>query len=121
MKNNLQSIIAKAKEITQSGLPFMEGREKGEMDRLVGEVYTIKEYGYLEGEDGEFVVFLVEEDKENFYFGGSVITDNMKKLDDVLKEDEIAELLETGITILCEKKKSKNKRDYVKCTFFPEN
>jgi hypothetical protein len=112
---NKLDLIKKTKEITASGLPFMEGKEKTELDE--GLLYVVKEYGYLESEDGEFVVVA---DDTTFAFGGSVITENFKKLDEQLTESERTELLKDGIEMLIKKKKSKNKRDYTFCEFFPE-
>lgn len=113
---NKLDLIRKAKEITMSGLPFMEGKEKTELGN--GQLYCVKEYGYLKSEDGDFVVVA---DEKTFAFGGSVLTDNFRKLEDQLTESEISELLADGIEILITKKKSKvNKREYTACEFFPE-
>lgn len=108
-------LIKKAQEITASGLPFMEGKEKVELED--GGLYVVKNYGYLESEDGEFVVIA---DDTTFAFGGSVITDNFKKLDASLDGTEIAELLQEGIEIGIKKKISKGKRIYTVCEFFPK-
>lgn len=108
-------LIKKAQEITASGLPFMEGKEKVELED--GALYVVKNYGYLESEDGEFVVIA---DDTTFAFGGSVITDNFKKLDSSLDGTEIAELLKEGIEIGIKKKISKGKRSYTVCEFFPK-
>ena len=114
-KINKLELIKKAQEITASGLPFMEGKEKVELED--GSLYVVKNYGYLESEDGEFVVLA---DDTTFAFGGSVITDTFKKLDATLDGTEIAELLADGIEIGIKKKKSKNKRDYTTCELFPQ-
>jgi hypothetical protein len=108
-------LIKKAQEITASGLPFMDGKEKVELED--GSLYLVKNYGYLESEDGEFVVVA---DDTTFAFGGSVVTDSFKKLDASLDGTEIAELLKDGIEIGITKKKSKNKREYTTCEFFPQ-
>jgi predicted Mrr-cat superfamily restriction endonuclease len=114
-KKSKLDLIKKMKEITASGLPFMEGKEKVELDE--GLLYVVKDYGYLESEDGEFVVIA---DDTTFAFGGSVITETFKKLDESMSKEDIAELLAYGIEMLIKKKKSKNKRDYTVCEFFPE-
>jgi hypothetical protein len=115
MKQNLKELIAKAKEITASGLPLMEGKAK--VDFVDGEIYTVKEYGYLEGDNGDFVVVA---DKDTFAYGGSVVTEAFKGLDEKLTEDEIHELLSEGIPMKISKKKSKNGRKYTTCEFFPQ-
>jgi hypothetical protein len=112
---NKLDLIKKAQEITASGLPFMEGKQKVELED--GSLYVVKNYGYLESEDGNFVVVA---DDTTFAFGGSVVTDAFKKLDASLDGSEIEELLKDGIEIGIKKKKSKNKRDYTTCEFFPK-
>lgn len=114
-KINVQELIKKAQEITASGLPFMEGKDKVELED--GGLYIVKNYGYLESEDGDFVVL---SDETTFAFGGSVITDNFKKLDASLDGTEIEELLKEGIEIAIKKKISKGKRSYTVCEFFPK-
>lgn len=116
-KIDIQKLKAKANEITASGLPFMEGKEKIEL--MDGSLYVVKQYGYLESTDGDFVVVA---DDTTFAFGGSVITENFKKLDEQFTSEEITELLKEGIEMEITKKKSKtNKRDYTVCEFFPTN
>ena len=112
---NKIELLKKVKEITASGLPFMEGKDKVELTD--GMLYVVKNYGYLESEGGDFVVVA---DDTTFAFGGSVITDAFKKLDEQLDGTEIEELLKDGIEIGISKRKSKNKRDYTTCEFFPE-
>lgn len=115
MKQAKMDLIARAKEITASGLPLMEGKTK--TDFVDGEVYTVKEYGYLEGDNGDFVVVA---DKDTFAYGGSVVTEAFKGLDEKLTQEEIEELLQDGIPMKISKKKSKNGRKYTTCEFFPQ-
>ena len=114
-KINLDVLKSKVKEITASGLPFMEGKIKIELED--GMLFTVKNYGYLESEDGDFVVIA---DDTSFAFGGSVVTDAFKKLDVAIDGTEIEELLKDGIEIEISKKTSKNKRAYTTCEFFPQ-
>lgn len=114
-KINLDVLKSKVKEITASGLPFMEGKEKIELED--GMLFVVKNYGYLESEDGDFVVIA---DETSFAFGGSVVTDAFKKLDAAIDGTEIEELLKDGIEIEISKKTSKNKRSYTTCEFFPQ-
>lgn len=102
-------------------LPFMEGKDKGEMERLIDTPCTLREFGFLkdntDGADKEYVCFIVDEDPQHFFFGGQVLTDNLRQLDAEGYHDEIAE---HGLPVLFEKKKSKNKREYTTVTFYPE-
>lgn len=102
-------------------LPFMEGKEKGEMDRIVGEPFTINNFGFLQdNSDGvvkEYVCFTVAEDTQHFYFGGQVLTENLKELEEDGYREEIEK---EGLPVLFDKKKSKNKREYTTVTFYPQ-
>jgi hypothetical protein len=116
-KINRAELIKKAQEITASGLPFMEGKDKIELED--GQLYIVKYFGYLEADGHDFVVI---GDDTTFAFGGQVITDNFKKLEQQFTEDEISQLLVDGIDIEIRKVKSRtNKRDYTACTFFPSD
>lgn len=64
-----------------SGVPFMQGREKHSIKELYGMQVSIDEHGYLNGKNGEFVVFTIQGDDTAFFFGNSVITELMKDID----------------------------------------
>lgn len=108
MKNNL---LARLEKVMSNNIPFMDGREKG--DQILNEELTIIDYGFLTGEDGEFIVYITREHEDLFFFGGSVMTEKFKELETVFSEEEMAELMEMGVTIKLVEKKSKNKRKYV--------
>jgi hypothetical protein len=127
MAKNLKSLKDRAKEFSIL-LPFMENKEKGDMERLQGGTFTINEYGFLKdtskGKEKEYVCFTVKEDPQNFYFGGQVLTENLKQLED---EGYHETIVKEGLPTLFEKKKSKNKdpetgifMTYTNTTFFPE-
>ena len=117
MSDMKKSLKDRAREFTVQ-LPFMDGREKGDTDELVGQVSTITDYGFLKGEDDrEYVVFIVAERSGVFYFGGTVLTDQMQQLEAEGYHDEI---IEDGLPMLMTKKQSKNKRTYVNVEFYPE-
>ena len=100
-------------------LPCMEGREKGDAKELVGQVSTIADYGFLKGEDDrEYAVFIVAERSGVFYFGGTVLTDQLQQLEaEGYHEDIVAE----GLPMLMTEKKSKNNRGYINVEFYPED
>jgi hypothetical protein len=116
----MKSLKDRAKEFSIL-LPFMEGREKGELDRIINTPVTINDYGFLhdnsKGDDKEYVCFTIKEDPQNFYFGGQVLTENMKELEEDGYKDAI---LEEGLPVLLSKRKSKNKKEYTTVTFYPE-
>lgn len=117
-KNLLKS---KIKEITASGLPFMEGRTQLDVDKILGQTVTVEEYGYLRGDNGDYVVLVLEEYPQFFMYGASVVTQAFKELDEMLTPKEKEEVLKEGLTFSIEERKSKNKFTYHKITFFPDD
>ena len=117
MSNARKSLKDRAKEFTVM-LPFMDGREKADAKELLGQVSTISDYGFLKGEDDrEYVAFIVKERSGKFYFGGTVLTDQMQQLEAEGYHDEI---VADGLPMLMEEKKSKNNRTYTNVVFYPE-
>lgn len=112
MKFNANAIINQLKEsMNMEGIPFMEGRTPNEL--VEGEVMTLCDYGFIDGKDGKYVVFMTKEDDKHFYFGGLVLTELCEQLDEY-SDDEISAVLDQGIQFTTEKKKSKNGRMYTK-------
>lgn len=114
----LKSLRERAKEFDVR-LPFMEGRNKGETQELLGQDSTIVDYGFLPNEAGEaYAVFIVKERSDKFYFGGTVITDRLMQLDQEGYHDAI---VAEGLPIRMSEKKSKNNRNFINVVFFPED
>ena len=114
---NIKSLKDRAKEFSVQ-LPFMEGREKGDSKDLIGQVSTIVDYGFLKGDTGhDYVVFIVKERKDKFYFGGQVLTDQMGQLE---AEGYHETIVDEGLPMLMTEKKSKNNRSYANVEFYPE-
>lgn len=116
-----QNIIAQIRGITASGLPFMEGLDKGETSELLGHTVNVIEYGYMNGDDGEYVVFLIKENEEQFFFGSTVVTSAFKQLDATIQPEVLKEILELGLPIKLSERQSKSKRKYIKVDFYPNN
>lgn len=118
MENMRKSLKDRAKEFSVQ-LPFMEGRDKGDANELVGQVSTIIDYGFLKGDDGrDYAVFITKERSKHFYFGGTVLTDQLQQLEAEGYHDAI---VEEGLPMLLSQKRSKNNRSYVNVEFYPEN
>jgi hypothetical protein len=114
------SLKNKALELnSQGGVPFMEGRTKA--DQLpVGSPVTITEFGFIKGEDGDYVVLGLKEDTRLFYFGGTIVTDKMKQLEAMMDQADKDEIAIEGIPVLFTKKVAKKgKREYMTCEFYP--
>lgn len=115
---NRKSLRDRAKEFSVQ-LPFMEGREKGELKELYGQISNIIDYGFLTGEKGdEYVAFITAERSNKFYFGGMVLTEQIMVLDaEGYREDIVTE----GLPVLLNEKKSKkSNRGYTTVEFYPE-
>jgi hypothetical protein len=73
--------------------PLMENRDKAEI--IKGETYTITDFDFVEkpdkktGELKEFSVFITKEDKDNFYFGGLVLTKHLKEIEKAGLRNEV--------------------------------
>lgn len=101
---------------SNEGIPFMKDRTKGEIKEILDKNVTIKDFDFITGNDGEYVVFIIDEVKDTFYFGGSVLTNNLKMLSDEEKE----EVKREGLPVYLYEAKSKNNRKYVGAKFYPE-
>ena len=114
---NLQDLRNKASEI-QSQSELMEGREKGDMSQLLNQYVTVIDYDFADGDNGLYSILHFKEIKELFFFGGGVITDQLKKLD----EDGYKETIQKeGLPVKFESVKSKNNRYYTNAILFPED
>lgn len=119
---NLEQIIGAVQEITVSGLPIMEGREKLEVKGdILNRTLTVDDYGFLEGDDGQFAVITIKEYPNHFIYGSSVVTGAFLKFEALIPEEDRNKVLQHGLTFRLEEVMSKNKRKYTKITFFPKN
>ena len=117
---NINELIKQAQEVTMSGLPFMDGKEKLEVTgEVLNSTLTVDDYGYLEGDDGEYVVISLKEYPKHFIYGGSVVTDAFKKLESKVGAESMVQLIQYGLTFRLSELISKNKRKYIRISFFP--
>ena len=89
------------------GVPFMEGKTKGELQDVLNQKLHIDEFGFINGENGRFAVIHVKEYPEQFFFCNSVITEMLE----TVKEDGQEALLATS-AITFSKAVSKKNREY---------
>lgn len=117
---NMENLRGLVQEITASGLPFMEGKKPLKVEgALFNNILTVADYGYLEGEEGEYAVISLQDYPNNFIYGSSVVTQAFKQLDEKLSADEREYVLGQGLTFRLTEVISKNKRKYTKIAFFP--
>lgn len=114
--NVKKSLKERAKEFSVQ-LPFMDGREKGEMSELIGQISTIVDYGFLKDGEKTYVCFITKERAKSFYFGGQVLTDQLEQLEAEGYHDDITA---EGLPVLFTTKKSKNKMSYTAVEFYPD-
>ena len=107
------SILEKVKKQMEKQANVMEGRTKGEIKELTA--YLIKDFTILKDKntDSDYSAFIVEGNDEEFFFGGAVVTDKLKRITDLLTDSELEELKKEGIPVMFVTKKSKNKRNYM--------
>lgn len=78
-------------KFVRKGIPFMEGREKGNLRDLVDKPLHIVDFGFINGKDGEFGVVQFAEDDKKFYFANGIITEMLMQVDDDGMREELAE------------------------------
>lgn len=83
------------KNLNTAGIPFMETREKANINSLVnGGVYHIMpDFGFIKSKintGADYAVFCVKEDTEHFYFGGVAVTNTLHTIAADNMRDELA-------------------------------
>lgn len=110
--NTNNTIRAYFNQFSSRGIPFMDDRKKGDINKLVGEVLHIDDFGFINGRDGEYAVVSFKEHSDSFYFAGLALTDICRKIDaDGMREELAAQ------PIVLSMKKSKNNRNYMSVDF----
>lgn len=102
-------------QFKSKGIPFMDGRTKGDLKDLYGQPVHITDFAKLENDEGEYPVFVIAEDEAKFYFGNSVIKD---MLDQIEKDDMRGALAE--VAIVFSSAVSKKGRTYTAFDFITE-
>lgn len=85
MANNYFSKFA------NKGIPFMDGRTKGNIASLVGEVLHIEDFGFISQEGATYPVIAFKEHPAEFYFGGKVLSDILIQVDHDGMREELKE------------------------------
>lgn len=109
MANNYFSKFA------NKGIPFMDGRTKGSISALVGEVLHIDDFGFIAQEGSTYPVIAFREHPSDFYFGGAVLNDILTQVE----RDGMREALKMQPLTL-KMSKSKKGRTYMNVEFVEE-
>lgn len=114
MAKNMKNIpdLNAFKEMIDVSIRIAKGREKGSLDDLKGEHVTINAIEVVKDNstEDEYVAFTIEEDKDHFFFGGSVISDVLLKWETYCTSCGCDEWV--NISGIIEEKKSKNNLKY---------
>lgn len=96
-----------------AGVPFMDGATKFNVRNIVGETVHLCDYGFIEGEKGEFIVMAFREYPSCFAFGNSIMTGDIREMEqDFGSKDAVLEVL-AKVAITFEFKTSKKNREYI--------
>ena len=94
------------------GIPFMDGRDKGDLKELLGKELHIADFGFIRGKNGDFGVVAFAEDGEKFYFCNAIITEMLRTVQADGMEDALA-----NQGIVFSMKTSKGGQDYMTFEF----
>lgn len=99
-------------KFANKGIPFMDGRTKGNIASLVGEVLHVEDFDFISQGDSAYPVVAFVEHPTEFYFGGAVLNDILAQVD----RDGMREALkEQPLTL--EMSTSKRGRSYMNVKF----
>jgi hypothetical protein len=111
-----KSLRERTQELNNN-LPFIVGRTKGELEAIKGEDLTITDFGFMEDGDKEYVAFTIKEDPNCFYFGGQVLTNDLKEVEEDGYGDEIRK---EGLPVRFGSRKTKDgKKEYTTVEYYP--
>lgn len=102
---NLQDFAQKLTNQTD----VMEGKEKGDLNAIKDNKVKVTDFDILSSNNGDYAVFAIEGDKDFFYFGGSVITDFLSKLEEAGFKEAVQD---QGLEVILSDKDSKNGNTY---------
>lgn len=105
MKNDYFKKVNKGKN---DDLVFMEFCEKSKVDEFLNKPCHILGYGICEGKDGTYSIIRTDLDDSKFFFGGTVVTDKLQRVDKDEMHNEIKKE-----TVKFTRVESKNGRSYV--------
>lgn len=99
-------------KFSNKGIPFMDGRTKGDLKDVLGEKLHIDAFGFIQGDNGEYAVISTVEYPDRFFFTNSITAEMLRT---VQADGQEALLRDTEIAF--EYAKSKKGRDYLTYIF----
>lgn len=89
----------------------LEGKTQLKKDDILDNVFTIIDYSFARTSNGETSVILFKETPDNFLFGGKVITNLLKDIDN--EPDAVKALKEEGLKVRFFNSTSRSGKDYI--------
>lgn len=89
----------------------LEGKTQLKKDDILDNVFTIIDYSFARTSNGETSVILFKETPDKFLFGGKVITNLLKDIDD--EPDAVKALKEEGLKVRFFNSTSRSGKDYI--------
>ena len=92
--------------------PLMEGREKVPLTSILNQEVTLVNVDLVSGNNGVYVVFLLEEHPKGFFTGGTVVTDKFTRTSEACDgwDNMVAAIMEEAPKVRFTSKLSKNRR-----------
>jgi len=107
------ALKAKANKLNSEG-GF--GGQRGDFDKLLDTITTIKDFQIVSGDFGEYITFKTEEPETYYSTGGGVVVRKFKEL-----KDDIEDIRTEGLPVRFVERISKNKRTYKDVIFYPDD
>lgn len=107
------SLADKKKAFKGKTIDFMNGREAGKTADLIGNEVTITDIDIIKSRKDEYAVFIIKQDEKHFYFGGAVLTNFVKTLD----ETDFDEIRKDGLLVKFSRAKSQDGFTYTNVDF----
>lgn len=99
-------------KFSNKGVPFMDGAEKQDISTVYGHALHITDFGFINGDNGEFGVVQFAEHPGKFFFVNKITTEMLREVREDDKRDELA-----NEVIIFEQRTSQNGRIYTAFTF----
>ena len=107
------SLADKKKAFKGKTIDFMNGREAGKMADLIDKEVIITDIDIIKSRKDEYAVFIIKQDANHFYFGGEVLTNFVRTLEDV----DFEEIRRDGCKVKFTSAKSKDGFTYTNVDF----
>lgn len=99
---------------------MIEGKSKIETSDVLDKEITLNGYGFMTDNNKEYAIVTLKENPDNFLFCGSVLTDEIRNLEETFGAELDNIMKNEGIKIKLFTQKSKNGRNYTSVKFIED-